>query len=142
MPRKKVLEKQEEKEEKMSNTQETKQAEEINVVEKEEEPIKESVNSLYEYFKNIINTTIPILKWVYFISKIYILWITLHYLSCQLYIQYCVPTGIMGYMISPFLVSSPHCKALRWAFYTGGNVIDNMWNYLGVWFSSQLLNIT
>ena len=82
MPRKKVLEKQEEeKEEKMSNTQETKQAEEINVVEKEEEPIKESVNSLYEYFKNIINTTIPILKWVYFISKIYILWITLHYLS-------------------------------------------------------------
>jgi hypothetical protein len=94
-----------------------------------------------EYAKINISKVIPALKWLYFISKVYIIWITIHYISCQLYVHYCVPSGITGYLLSPFLVSSPQCKALRWAFYTGGNIIDNMWNYLGVWASTQLLNI-
>ena len=137
MSRKKVLEKQEEhqeqKKENMSENQETQTLEEI--------PGKSMLLTFYEYFIGIINTIVPALKWLYFISKVYIIWITIHYISCQLYVHYCVPSGITGYLLSPFLVSSPQCKALRWAFYTGGNIIDNMWNYLGVWASTQLLNI-
>ena len=134
MPRKKVLEKQqEERKENMSENQETQTL--------EEKTGKSMLQTVYEYVVGAINTTIPALKWLYFISKVYIIWITIHYISCQLYVHYCVPSGITGYLISPFLVSSPQCKALRWAFYTGGNIIDNMWNYLGVWASTQLLKI-
>ena len=137
MSRKKVLEKQqEERKENMSNEQETQTSQET-----QEIPGKSMLLTVYEYFIGIINTIVPALKWLYFISKVYIIWITIHYISCQLYVHYCVPTGVMGYLMSPFLVSSPQCKALRWAFYNGGNIIDNMWNYLGVWASTQLLKI-
>jgi hypothetical protein len=140
MPRQRVLEKQEEqkeqqekKKENMSENQETQTF--------EEKSGKNILQTVYEYVMSAINTIIPALKWLYFISKVYIIWITIHYISCQLYVHYCVPTGITGYLLSPFLVSSPQCKALRWAFYNGGNIIDNMWNYLGVWASTQLLKI-
>jgi len=142
MPKKKVFEKQkeqnqEEQKENMSENQETQTVEE----EIQEKPCKSILPSIYEYVMSAINTIVPVLKWVYFVSKVYIIWITIHYISCQLYVHYCVPSGITGYLLSPFLVSSPQCKALRWAFYNGGNIIDNMWNYLGVWASTQLLNI-
>jgi hypothetical protein len=143
MPKLRVLEKQEKQEEQqpqkkenMSNHQETQTVEE-----NQEKPGKNILQTFYEYVMSAINTIIPALKWLYFISKVYIIWITIHYISCQLYVHYCVPTGITGYLLSPFLVSSPQCKALRWAFYNGGNIIDNMWNYLGVWASTQLLKI-
>jgi hypothetical protein len=137
MPRSRVLENQEEeksqKKENMINDQETQTV--------DEKPGKHILHAIYEYVVSAINTIVPVLKWLYFISKVYIIWITIHYISCQLYVHYCVPSGITGYFLSPFLVSSPQCKALRWAFYNGGNIIDNMWNYLGVWASTQLLNI-
>jgi len=139
MPRQKVLEKQEDQKEtqkeKMFNHGETQTTEE------NKQLSNGMLQTVYEYVKSATNTTIPVLKWLYFISKLYIIWITIHYISCQLYVHYCVPSGIMGYLISPLLVSSPHCKALRWAFYNGGNIIDNMWNYLGIWCSTQLLKI-
>lgn len=148
MPRLKVLEKQEEHQEKkkenMSANQETQTVQEekkIEIIENDDSEVKGILQTVYEYVVGAINTIIPALKWLYFISKVYIIWITIHYISCQLYVHYCVPSGITGYLLSPFLVSSPQCKALRWAFYNGGNIIDNMWNYLGVWASTQLLKI-
>ena len=140
MPKLRVLEKQEEqKEQQKENMSENQQTQ--TVQESQEKPGKNILQTLYEYIITTINTIIPALKWLYFISKVYIIWITIHYISCQLYVHYCVPSGITGYLMSPFLVSSPQCKALRWAFYNGGNIIDNMWNYLGVWASTQLLKI-
>jgi nucleoside permease NupC len=138
MPKLRVLEKQQEQhKENMSENQETQTVQE----ETQEKPDKNMLQIVYEYVMSAINTIVPVLKWVYFVSKVYIIWITIHYISCQLYVHYCVPSGITGYLLSPFLVSSPQCKALRWAFYNGGNIIDNMWNYLGVWASTQLLKI-
>lgn len=139
MPKQKVLEKQQDQQdqkENMSENQETQTNQE-----NKDLSSKGILQKVYEYFIGIINTIVPALKWLYFISKVYIIWITIHYISCQLYVHYCVPSGVTGYLMSPFLVSSPQCKALRWAFYTGGNIIDNMWNYLGVWASTQLLKI-
>jgi len=147
MSRRKVLEKQQiqkEQKENMSANQETQTFEEtktIEIIENDDPKFKGILQTFYEYVMSAINTIVPALKWLYFISKVYIIWITIHYISCQLYVHYCVPTGITGYLLSPFLVSSPQCKALRWAFYNGGNIIDNMWNYLGVWASTQLLKI-
>jgi hypothetical protein len=140
MPKVRVLKKQEEqeeeKEQKKENMSENQETQTV-----DEKPGKSMLLTVYEYIMSAINTIVPVLKWLYFISKVYIIWITIHYISCQLYVHYCVPSGITGYLLSPFLVSSPQCKALRWAFYNGGNIIDNMWNYLGVWASTQLLKI-
>ena len=141
MPRSRILEKQKENMSTNQETQTDKERETTESVKNEEQPCKKILQTVYEYVMSAINTIIPALKWLYFISKVYIIWITIHYISCQLYVHYCVPSGITGYLLSPFLVSSPQCKALRWAFYNGGNIIDNMWNYLGVWASTQLLKI-
>ena len=90
---------------------------------------------------NIYETVVPYFRWVYFISKIYILWIFIHYISVQLYVTHCVPSSLWGFMSSPILVSSPHCKAARWIIHNGANTIDNMWNTIGVWFSTRLLQM-
>jgi hypothetical protein len=67
------------------------------------------------------------------IFGIYIVWIFIHYLSAHLYVYLCVPATIIGFILSPFLVPSPHCQALRWAIYNGGNSIIAMWVLLGAW---------
>jgi len=94
-----------------------------------------------EKFKNICEIIVPYFKWIFFISKVYIIWIVIHYVSVQVYVKYCVPSSIWGFIMSPLLVSSPHCKAMRWILHNGANTIDNMWNTIGVWFSAKLLQI-
>ena len=110
--------------------------------EKQEEIIVvEETQGKWDKIKNIYNFVVHYFKWIYFISKVYILWIVIHYISVQLYVKYCVPSSIWGFITSPILVSSPHCKAMRWILHTGANTIDNMWNTIGVWFSAKLLEI-
>jgi hypothetical protein len=91
--------------------------------------------------KIIYDFVVPYFQWVYFVTKVYILWIVIHYISVQLYVKHCVPSTVWGFITSPILVSSPHCKAMRWMLHTGANTIDNMWNTIGVWFSAKLLQI-
>ena len=73
------------------------------------------------------------------IFGIYILWILLHYIASHLYIHFCAPLSIWGFLMSPFIAPSPHCHALRWTIYTGANAINSMWVVLGVWLSSKLV---
>jgi hypothetical protein len=70
---------------------------------------------------------------------IYLLWIYLHYFASHLYIEYCVPHTIKGFIMSPFMVSTPHCKGLRWIIYNGGNNITNMWSLVGTWIYARLI---
>ena len=69
---------------------------------------------------------------------IYMLWILLHYFGSHIYIRLCVPNSIYGFMISPFLTSTPHCQALRWGVYNGANIINYMWMEFGAWISSNI----
>lgn len=91
--------------------------------------------------KIIYDFAVPYFQWVYLVTKVYILWIVIHYISVQLYVKHCVPSTVWGFITSPILVSSPHCKAMRWMLHTGANTIDNMWNTIGVWFSARILQI-
>ena len=91
--------------------------------------------------KIIYDFVVPYFQWVYLVTKVYILWIVIHYISVQLYVKHCVPSTVWGFITSPILVSSPHCKAMRWMLHTGGTTIDNMWNTIGVWFSAKILQI-
>lgn len=59
--------------------------------------------------------------------------ITAHYISAHLYIWLCVPYGVKGYVMSPFLTLTPHCQFLRWVTYNGGVCINACWVLLGSW---------
>lgn len=68
------------------------------------------VENIYIFFitssKIVLKTFLMMLK----ISGIYLLWICLHYFSAHLYIKFCVPNTIIGFLMSPFMISAPHCQ--------------------------------
>ena len=67
------------------------------------------------------------------ICGIYFAWIALHYAATHLYVYACTPGTLYGFAIAAFLAPTPHCQALRWLIYTGGNNIGAMWILLGAW---------
>jgi hypothetical protein len=62
---------------------------------------------------------------------IYSIWIAMHYFAAHLYVKVCAPITLWGFIISPFLISAPHCEALRWIVYNGAIRIQTMWILLG-----------
>ena len=79
-----------------------------------------------------VETIKSMLKTAKEICAIYILWILLHYIALHLYIHFCAPLSVWGFLM-------PHCQALRWTIYTGANAINSMWAVLGVWLCSKLV---
>ena len=73
------------------------------------------------------------------ISGIYIVWILLHYIASQLYVKMCVPSTLVGFLLSPFMTATPHCQGLRWIVYNAANIINNMWIIFGAWIMSNVL---
>lgn len=62
---------------------------------------------------------------------IYLLWICLHYISAHLYVRYCTPIGIIGFIYSIFIGPTPMCYALSWAIHNGNQSLFNMWSIFG-----------
>jgi hypothetical protein len=110
----------------------------------EEDAIKENKIIVYFYFysKKVCGVIFKIGEWVVKISGIYLLWIALHFFASQFYIELCVPKTIYGFLVSPFLMATPHCQALRWIVYNGASAINNMWIVMGTWFCSQIMFYT
>ena len=61
------------------------------------------------------------------LGKIYAGWIVLHYVATHIYVHACVPATLYGFALSPFLATAPHCQALRWVIYEGGNNLNMIW---------------
>ena len=103
---------------------------------------KVSKNDLFENWYNLsidvysfcLRTTLFVFK----VSGIYLLWISLHYFSSHLYIKFCVPNTIIGFMMSPFMIMTPHCQGLRWIVYNAANIINHMWILIGAWIYSMI----
>jgi hypothetical protein len=70
---------------------------------------------------------------------IYAFWVIAHYVSPHIYVWACIPGTITGFILSPFMAPAPHCQALRWLIYQGGNTIVSMWLLLGNWFMQLLI---
>jgi|TARA_Y100000389_G_C17434294_1_gene504543 hypothetical protein len=68
----------------------------------------------------------------------YSIWIFTHYISSQLYVKWCVNWSVMGFIFSPFLVNTPHCKALLWGINNSVINIQNMWLLIGYWFMNRI----
>jgi hypothetical protein len=59
------------------------------------------------------------------------MWIVLHYAAIHLYPDFCGPYTILGFLLSPFMISAPHCIAMRWIISEGSSIINAMWIAIG-----------
>lgn len=94
--------------------------------------------NLYTFVDNTISFIIRATLFILKISGIYLLWIFLHYFSAHLYVKFCVPNTIIGFIMSPFMIMTPHCQGLRWIVYNAANIINNMWILIGAWIYSMI----
>jgi len=95
--------------------------------------ILERIYNIFSHLQNIF-------KFIFGISGIYLIWICLHYFASHLYVKFCVPTTVMGFILSPFMTATPHCQGLRWIVYNAANMINNMLILCGTWVGTTLLN--
>jgi hypothetical protein len=103
---------------------------------------KHKYKYIYKYidmYYYIINILYDIIKSSIKAFKYYLFWIIIHYFASQLYVQYCSPPTLYGFILSSFLTQSPHCQGLRWIIYHGGGVINNMWFVFGTWVCANIL---
>lgn len=103
---------------------------------------KSPIISFYFFSKKVFEVIFKIGEWFIKISGIYLIWIALHFFASQFYIELCVPKTIYGFIVSPFLMATPHCQALRWIVYNAASTINNMWIIMGTWFCSQIMFYT
>jgi len=97
-------------------------------------------------FVNCYNKVLEICKNIYPFCKpaidlfgVYLVWLAVFYICSHLHTMLCVPATIIGFIMTPFLVPSPHCQALRWVIHTGGTTIMSSWLLLGTWCVSYIL---
>jgi hypothetical protein len=79
--------------------------------------------------------SVPRYVWV---VVFYIAWIAAHYAATHAYVKYCTPNTFWGFIMSPFIASTPHCEGFRWVISAGGLNIAKMWTIAGVWVKSNI----
>ena len=93
------------------------------------------IKTIFNYVVGYIDITLKVF-WIYFI------WIFMYYIASHLHIYCCLPPTISGFLMSPFMTATPHCQALRWIIYNGGNSIVTMWLLMGAWLLQYIKPIT
>ena len=93
---------------------------------------------LYKFSISMFNFLLKSFLLLLKASGIYLLWICLHYFSAHLYVKFCAPDTIMGFLMSPFMMATPHCQGLRWIVYNAAGIINNMWILIGAWIYSMV----
>ena len=79
------------------------------------------------------------LKTLYEICGIYLFWILIHYICSHLYVMFCAPLTVVGFFMTPFVVTAPHCQAIRWGILNGSTSITAMWVTLGTWIAKRFI---
>lgn len=58
-------------------------------------------------------------------------WSVAHSACAALYTHLCAPFTPIGVLLSPFVMASPQCTALRWVMQQGVSRVDYLWVILG-----------
>lgn len=69
---------------------------------------------------------------------IYLGVILVHWISSHLYPQMCCGNTLWGIVMSPFMIVTPHCEALRWSIQFTGDKIRNAWFWLAGYLVSYI----
>jgi hypothetical protein len=72
---------------------------------------------------------------------IYALYFTGHFLATHLYVTYCTPLTVMGFLQTAILVPAPHCNLLRGVIYHFGDGISQIWSSLTAVVFSLMVSI-
>ena len=92
---------------------------------------------------NIIKNNVTPYSYVFKnIYCVFIFWIIVHYISSHMYIYFCTSPTSSGFVMSSFMLAAPHCQALRWVVYNGGNTIISTWITFGFWLLSYISPMT
>ena len=110
----------------------------LNDIELERISKSKSFDNFYSYVSISISFILRTTLFIFKVSGIYLLWIGLHYFSAHLYIKFCVPNTLVGFIMSPFMITTPHCQGLRWIVYNAANIINHMWILIGAWIYSMI----
>lgn len=94
---------------------------------------------MIQTIKKILELLILLIITIYSFFGYYIMWIVLQYTAAHLYPVYCMPISISGFLLSPFMVSAPHCVAMRWMITEGSNIIITMWVTLGAYAIQRMI---
>ena len=90
--------------------------------------------------KIITKTYAEKIAWdIWSISKIYLFWIAVHFVSANLYAYYCAHMSFYGFLTSAFMTATPHCSGLNWMTNWTHNTIRNMWLTLGTWLVTKIM---
>jgi len=96
------------------------------------------LDNFYEFTDMSITFLFKTSIFLFKISGVYLLWIGLHYFSAHLYVKFCVPNSVVGFIMSPLMMTTPHCQGLRWIVYNAANIINHMWILIGAWIYSMI----
>ena len=80
------------------------------------------------------------MKLVKSVAIIYVCWIFMHYIATNLYPIVCAPPTFKGFLMSPFMVTTPPCVAIRWIIDSGATSITTMWTLLGAWCIQRIMS--
>ena len=75
------------------------------------------------------------------VASMYIFWTGIHYLSSYLYIWYCVPPTLVGFLLSPLAAVMPYCNALRHSITIGASTMSTGWLVFGTWICTKLIGV-
>ena len=68
--------------------------------------------------------------------------ILLHYWSAHLYVYFCAPVGLIGFLKSPFMTLTPQCQFLRWSVFHSGALINVVWTIVGLYLFAKAREIS
>jgi len=126
------------KQENLCDVNTPEEIQEENDIELEKISKSQNIELIFDFLNASLNFLFKMINFVLRASGVYFLWISLHYFSAHLYIKFCVPDTLIGFVMSPFMVSTPHCQGLRWIVYNAASVINNMWILIGAWIYSMI----
>mgnify|MGYP001299196063 FL=1 len=58
--------------------------------------------------------------------KVYLFWNTMHWGAIQIYHQFCAPKTLVGYIMTPIMTQTPHCKTLDWFHRASTDAFNNI----------------
>jgi len=96
---------------------------------------------IIQIIKKMLELLLLLIITLYSFVGYYIMWIVLQYTAAHLYPMYCMPISISGFLLSPFMVSAPHCVAMRWMITEGSNIIITMWVTIGAYAIQRMIRI-
>ena len=68
--------------------------------------------------------------------KFYLFWTTAHWAAVQVHQEYCAPRTITGYLFTPLLSQTPHCKITTWIQRTSTDAFNAMTAMGVTWMTS------